>query len=276
MKLSVSNIAWAHGERLQAYALLQRAGITGLEVAPGILFADEPDVFDPSPDAARRAIQEIAGAGLQLTSMQAILFGVEGAALFGAAEDRARFDRSMRRAIAFANRFNIPNLVFGAPRQRVVPQGMPQATAWDLALEQFGPWAKAAQAAGTTLSVEANPAAYGTNFLNTFGETLDFVDRLAEPAVKVVLDTGAVRMNQDSFDLAAVISKIGHVHLSEPLLAPAPAEVAPTAALLNDLAVAGYQRAVSIEMKRDEAALTTLEGRLSVLATALAKAGLAP
>ena len=36
MKLSVSNIAWTHGERLEAYALLQRFGISGLEIAPGV------------------------------------------------------------------------------------------------------------------------------------------------------------------------------------------------------------------------------------------------
>ncbi len=270
MKLSVSNIAWTHGERLPAYALLQQAGITGLEIAPGILFAGEPDVFDPAREVARRALQEIAAAGLHLTSMQAVLYGVEGAALFGTAEERARFDQAMRRAIAFAGRFGIPNLVFGAPRQRVVPQDMPQAMAWDLALDRFGAWAKAAQATGTTLSVEANPAAYGTNFLNTLGETLDFVNRLAEPAVRVVLDTGAVCMTQEAFDLAALAPRLGHVHLSEPYLAPAPAEVAPTAALLQGLAQAGYQGAVSIEMKRDAAGLAALEGRLSVLAAAQA------
>lgn len=274
MKLSVSNIAWTHGERLGAYALLQRFGITGLEIAPGILFAGEADVFDPSPDVARRALQEIAAAGLQLTSMQAILFGVEGAALFGTAEERDRFNRAMHRAIAFADRFGIPNLVFGAPRQRVVPDTMTQGEAMALALDQFGALAKTAEAAGTTLSIEANPAAYGTNFLNRLGETLDFVDRLAEPAVRFVLDIGAVCMNQDVFDLAAITLRLGHVHLSEPHLAPAPAEVAPTAALLAGLAQAGYQRAVSIEMKRDAAALTTLEGRLSVLAAAAVQAGL--
>ncbi len=274
MKLSVSNIAWTHGERLAAYVLLQESGITGLEIAPGILFAGEADVFEPAADVARRAMQEIAQAGLHLTSMQAVFFGVEGAALFGTAEEQARFDQALRRAIAFASRFEIPNLVFGAPRQRVVPPDMPQAKAWDLALGRFGAWGKAAQAAGTILSVEANPAAYGTNFLNTLGETLDFVDRLAEPAVRLVLDTGAVRMNREVFDLAALASRLGHVHLSEPHLAPAPAEMAPTAALLHGLAQAGYQGAVSIEMKRDAAGLTALGGRLSVLAAARGKAGL--
>lgn len=275
MKLSVSNIAWTHGERLEAYALLQRFGISGLEIAPGVLFAGQADVFDPAPAVARQALQEIAAAGLQLTSMQAVLFGVEGAALFGTAEERARFENAMRRAINFAGRFGIPNLVFGAPRQRVVPQDMPQAQAWDLALERFRAWGKAAQATGTTLSVEANPAGYGANFLNTLGETLDFVDRLAEPAVRVVLDTGAVRMNQDVVDLALLSARLGHVHLSEPYLAPAPAEVAPTAALLQGLARAGYPGAVSIEMKRDAAGLAALEGRLTVVLAARAKAGLA-
>lgn len=276
MRLSVSNIAWTYDERLGAYALLQRAGVTGLEIAPGIFFAGEADVFAPGAEAALRALHEITEAGLGLISMQALLFGVQGAALFGTADERAHFDKAMRRAIGFAGRFGIPNLIFGAPRQRIVPNGMTQVDAMGLALDQFGGLAKVAKAAGTVLSIEANPTAYGTNFLNTLGETLDFVERLADPAVKLVLDTGAVCMNQEVVDFSALLPRLGHVHLSEPHLAPAPAEEAPTAELLKKLAQAGYQGAVSIEMKRDEAGLLALESRLAVLMSAHAKASLSP
>ena len=50
MILSVSNIAWAPAERLEAYDLLAEAGLTGLEIAPGLFFDAAEDAF--APDAA--------------------------------------------------------------------------------------------------------------------------------------------------------------------------------------------------------------------------------
>ena len=45
------------------------------------------------------------------------------------------------------------------------------------------------------LALEPNAAAYGTNFLNTIGETLAFVQRVRHPAVSVNFDIGSLHMN---------------------------------------------------------------------------------
>ena len=254
MKLAMSNIAWAPEERLEAYAILAEAGFTGLEIAPGLFFHAAEDPFLPDTASARRARAEAADAGLKLVSMQSLLFGVTGAALFEGADARAAFETGMRRAIRLAERFGIPNLVFGSPLQRRVPEGMATEDAWEQAAEVFRKLGDAASAADTRIAIEANPAAYGTNFCTTLDEALGFVDLVAHPAVVPHLDLGAMHMNGD-FDgvparLPDLAPRLSHVHVSELDLAPAPADPATLAPVLGGLAAAGYARAVSIEMKR--------------------------
>lgn len=273
MRLGVSNIAWTFEERFAAYDMMQRAGVTGLEIAPGILFAGEDDVLEPGEAAVRRALGETAAAGLALVSMQSLLFGVDGAALFGPPEARDRLADAMGRAIALAGRLGIANMVFGSPRQRVLPDGLPQDVAWRQAADLFRALGDAARAVGTRIAIEPNPAAYGTNFLNTLAQARAFVDLVDHPAITLILDTGAMSMNQETADIVALAGRFGHVHLSEPQLAPAPAKAAPTQALLQALAAGGYRGAVSIEMKRAPGGLADLDAAMARMCSAARAAG---
>jgi sugar phosphate isomerase/epimerase len=254
MILSMSNIAWSPDERLEAYAILAAAGFTGLEIAPGLFFHASEDPFLPGEASAAEALAEIADAGLTLISMQSLLFGVTGAGLFEGPEARAAFEQGIHRAIALAARFGIPNLVFGSPLQRRVPEGLAMAEALDQAAAVFRKLGDAAAAASTRIAIEANPAAYGTNFCNTLDEALAFVALVDHPAIVPHLDLGAMHMNGDFASVPArlptLAPRLSHVHVSEPDLAPAPADPAALAPVLAGLAAAGYPHAVSIEMKR--------------------------
>ena len=270
MRLAVSNIAWSPQERLEAYAILAEAGFTGLEIAPGLFFHAAADPFVPDECTASAAMAEIADAGLTLVSMQSLLFGVAGAALFEGPEARAAFEAGMMRAIALAGRFGIPALVFGSPLQRRVPEGLAMEDALDQAAEVFRRLGDAAQGAGTRIGIEANPAAYGTNFCTTLDEALGLVARVDHPAIAPHLDLGAMHMNGDFAGVPARLPALGpalaHVHVSEPHLAPAPADEGALVPVLRALAAAGYAGAVSIEMKRAPqglAAVRTATGRLA-------------
>jgi sugar phosphate isomerase/epimerase len=209
MKLSMSNIAWAPEERVEAYSILASAGFTGLEIAPGLFFHAAQDAFAPDDRTAAEALAEIADAGLSLVSMQSLLFGVSGASLFEGPEARAAFERGMHRAIALAGRFAIPNLVFGSPLQRRVPEGMAMADALAQAAAVFRRLGDAAAAAGTRIAIEANPAAYGTNFCNTLDEALGFVAHVDHRAIVPHLDLGAMHMNGDFASVPACLAALG-------------------------------------------------------------------
>lgn len=273
MKLAVSNIAWPAGLRDAAYALLAANGIRGLEIAPGLFFAGARDAFAPSEAEAGAAIAPVRAACLELISMQSLLFGVRGAALFGDAAARARFDRAMLRAIALAERLRIPNLVFGAPAQRMVPDGMSASEARRIGAETFRRLGDAARAAGCRIAIEPNPAAYGTNFLNTVDEALAFVEAAGHPAIVLNLDIGALHMNRDFDRLEPLVERaaavVGHVHVSEPDLAPAPARSDQAARVIAALSRCGYPGWCSIEMKAAPAApLVALERSVARLLAA--------
>lgn len=272
MILSMSNIAWVPEERLEAYAALSEAGFTGLEIAPGLFFHASEDPFVPSEAEARQALAEIADHGLRLVSMQSLLFGVEGAGLFDGEAARTALVKGMTRAIDLAGRFGIPNLVFGSPAQRRVPEGMAMEQALDEAAGVFRTLGDRAEKAGTVITIEANPAAYGTNFLNTLGEASSFVERVDHPAIAPILDLGAMHMNGE-FEivpgaLPRLAPKLNHVHVSEPELAPAPADPARLAPVLAGLASQGYTKAVSIEMRRPENGLQGVRASIAALAEA--------
>lgn len=268
----MSNIAWSPDERLEAYAILAGAGFTGLEIAPGLFFHAAADPFAPDAPGAAAALAEIADAGLALVSMQSLLFGVAGAALFEGAEARAAFEAGMMRAIRLAGRFGIPALVFGSPLQRCVPEGLSMADALAQGAEVFRRLGDAAAAAGTRIGIEANPAAYGTNFCTTLDDALGFVALVDHPAIAPHLDLGAMHMNGDFGSVPARLPALGpalaHVHVSEPQLAPAPADPDTLVPVLSGLAAAGYRGAVSIEMKRAPDGLAAVRRAVAGLAAA--------
>ena len=275
MKLAISNIAWMPDERGAVYDLMAEAGVTGLEIVPGLFFHAAKDPFLPSPDVAQVALAEIADRGLTLVSMQSPLFGVSGAGLFEGAKATANLVRGMERAIALAGRFGIPNLVFGSPGHRRVPDGLPMNQAMDHAAKVFRSFAAAAQSAGTKIAIEANPAAYGTNFLNTLDEAVDFIARVDHPAVVSILDLGAMHMNGDFATTAAripaLLPRLNHVHVSEPNLAPAPCDAAALAPVIEALRMAAYDKSVSIEMKRPAEGVAGVRAALERLVTASRK-----
>jgi sugar phosphate isomerase/epimerase len=277
MILSVSNIAWAPDERLDAYDLMAEAGLGGLEIAPGLFFAEAADPFVPGAATAELCLAEIAARGLRLVSMQSLLFGVHGAELLGDPAARATFERGMARAIDLAGEFAIPNLVFGSPAQRRIPDGMSADAAWINAISTFRDLGDRAKAAGTRIAMEANPEAYGTNFLTTLEEAQEFVAQVDHPAVALVLDLGAMHMN-GAFDtlasrVGALVPLLSHVHVSEPNLAPAPDDTTALAPVIAALHQAGYDRAVSIEMKRPEGGLAVVNERIQALKRAFETAG---
>jgi sugar phosphate isomerase/epimerase len=275
MKLAVSNIAWAPADRDAAYAILRGAGITGLEIAPGLFFDGAADVFVPTEADVEAALRAMRAAGLELVSMQSLLFGVEGAALFEGEAALERLRTGIDRAITLAGRVGIPNLVFGSPRQRNIPDGLDPLAAEALAVDAFRRFGDAAARAGTRISVEPNPAAYGTNFLNRVAQAEAFVRRVNHPAITLIVDVGALHMNGDFDTVEAVAGRaaalVSHVHISEPNLDPAPARVDQAARVMTAMTEAGYRGWFSIEMKaRPEPGLGALEASVARLAAAAA------
>jgi sugar phosphate isomerase/epimerase len=277
MRLAVSNIAWSPGHAPAAYGLMRRHGATGLEIAPRLAFPGEDDPFRPSASALAALRAELAAFGLRAVSMQALLFGLPGAQLFGSAEQVAAFERAIERAIDLAGTLDIANLVLGAPRNRAYPEALTAADANARAAALLRRLGDRALAAGARLAVEPTPAAYGTNFLNTVAQAAAFVAALDHPGVTLNFDLGALYQNAEAdraetlYDLAG--GRVSHVHVSEPDLAAAPADPGRLTAIAGSLLARGYEGWFSIEMRETpDGGLGALERALRDTAGALAAA----
>lgn len=270
MKKAISNIAWPAEDIVSALSLLRENKFRGLEVAPGLLFPDQDDPFLPSKQAVDRLRSELSLAHVEIISMQSLLFGVNNAFLFGTHEQQSIFLKAMRRAIGLAERLQVPNIVFGSPRNRAYSTNWSRERALDHAAETFHGLGGVCAEAGVVLALEPNPAAYGTNLMTTALETFEMCQRVAHSNVKLNFDLGSLHMNEEFgdslrlFDLC--FDHVSHIHISEPNLAPAPENPDGFFNFADGALKRGYRGWFSIEMKCPEVApMETLEASLKTV-----------
>lgn len=242
-QLAISNIAWDKAEDEAVYAAMQRAGFTGLELAPTRIFPQQP--YQNLNSAALFGGYLKNRWGFCVPSLQSIWYGQSGS-IFNADEAQILLDYTAE-AYRFAHVLNCPSLVFGCPRNRTLRPGDDPAAA-DAFFDRAG---TLATRHGVRLAIEANPPMY-TNFLNGTADAFALVKRLQNPGLAVNFDLSTLLANGEKLrNFAAGLQYVSHVHISEPGLAvlqkrPEHAELA----LM--LGAVGYSGFVSIEMQRTD------------------------
>lgn len=252
MKLSISNIAWDFDNDNKIYALMKKYSYEGLEIAPTRIIPEAP--YD-NPDKAVSWKQNIDKEyGFEIPSMQSIWFG-KTQKLFGSEQERKELLDYTCRAVDFAKAVKCGNLVFGSPKNRVIP---------DISFEEegvrfFKTIGEYALKNNTVIGMEANPAIYNTNYINTTVEAIELIDRVECDGFKLNLDIGSMISNNEKVEmLENKLSYINHVHISEPFLKPI--EISKERrSFLEELSVFlkenGYDRFVSVEMGKSDISL---------------------
>lgn len=248
MRLSVSNIAWLNREEDDMLGLLKSNGFEGLEIAPTGIW---PDVAGITEKEALRYRSHVNDRGIRIIAMQSLLYGHPELQVFDSPENRARTLAHLRECIDLGARLGVRAFVFGSPRNRAM-QGVPGSDHWRIAADFFREIGTYAHEKGASFCIEPNPAVYGTNFINTTTEAIDFVRSVDNPGLKVNVDTGTILLNRE--DYRAILDReamdsIGHVHVSEPFIGPI--QSMETHKGISDiLKCHDYRGAVSIEMKK--------------------------
>ena len=241
MNLSISNIAWASEQDQEMYCALHQLGVQGLEVAPTRLYPREPYAHVSEASAFAHALFE--QHSLRVCSMQSIWFG-RTERLFGEPVERELLLDYTRQAVLFAEALGCSNLVFGSPKNRVLPEPALRSNAVAF-MQQAGDFAAKH---GCVIAIEPNPALYGTNFINTTEEAIAFCQEVGSNGCMVNADLGAMIQNGESISiLKEQIDRIHHIHVSEPMLAPILRRT-----LHRELRTLNYQGWISIEMKQQE------------------------
>ena len=257
MKLSISNIAWTLEYDESVYCVMKKYGFEGLEIAPTRIFPEKP--YDKKDEAKQWAENIYEKYGLCISSMQSIWYGVQEK-IFGTEEERKILLEYTKKAIDFAVSIKCKNLVFGCPRNRNIPEGVND----DIAISFFKELGDYAYSVGTVIGMEANPTIYNTNYINTTKSALELIEKVNSKGFKLNLDIGTMIQNEEDLEvLKNNVSKINHVHISEPGLKPIE-ERKLHEKLYNILENEGYQGYVSIEMgKVDDIAV--VEQKMSYL-----------
>lgn len=212
MKLSISNIAWDKEIDNQVYALMQKYGYSGLEIAPTRVFSYVP--YDSLTEAAEWYMQLKSEWGFCVSSMQSIWYGRDEN-IFRSVDEREKLIQYTQRAIDFAETIKCKNIVFGCPKNRNIPEGCDPAG--DIAF--FRTIGDYAAVHGTVVGMEANPHIYGTNYINDTGAAIRLIEQVDSAGFKLNLDVGTMIENGEMIDIIRDKGYlINHVHISEPQL----------------------------------------------------------
>lgn len=243
--LCISNIAWSKDLDKTVYDLMKDNGFNYLEIAPTRIF-DNP--YFIKTDDLLSFKNEINSYGLNIVSMQSLIFNRPDLQLFESDESRKDLKEILFKAIDFASSLGIKNLVFGSPKNRIINN---YEKDYPIAISFFKEIGQYALKKNTIVSLEANASVYGTNFLTTTKQAYDFVKEVNNDGIRLQLDTGTMLINNESVDsISSFVDMINHVHLSELNL-----EVLSKSnfdfykQLLKTLKLNNYSKVISIEMK---------------------------
>ena len=238
----MSNIAWPAKYDSIVYAMMKEYGFEGLEIAPTKIFPSEP--YEHLAEAQRWAKGLYDQYGFVIPSMQSIWFG-RSEKLFGTEEERDLLFTYTKKAIDFATAIHCSNLVFGCPKNRVLPEG----TSPEPAVDFFRRLGDYAAQRGTVIGMEANPTIYHTNYINDTKAALELIRQVDSKGFLLNLDIGTMIQNGESAELLrGNVRYINHVHISEPGLCPI-AQRKLHREIRTVLETENYSGFVSIEMK---------------------------
>lgn len=242
MKLSISNIAWSKDNDEDIYSFISQQNYSAIEIAPTRIIQENPYGNVSTGKIFSQNLNK--KYNLDICSMQSILFG-KTESLFGINKEREELLNYIKKAIDFASNINCKNLVFGSPKNRIIANDKQ----YPIAINFFNELGNFAAQNNTTISIEANPIIYGTNFINTTKQAFQLVQDVNSKGFKVNVDLGTIIQNDENIDqIIDNIDLINHIHISEPNL-----ELIKNRKLHKDLSKklkkTNYDKYVSIEMK---------------------------
>jgi D-psicose/D-tagatose/L-ribulose 3-epimerase len=214
MRLAISNIAWDVSEDEQIAQLLRRYAIDAIDVAPGKYFPDPANTSDQDLARVKGWWTE---RNIEITGMQALLFGTKGLNVFGPVEVQQAMLEHLAAICRIGAGIGATRLVFGSPKNRDC-SGLTDHEAMDIAVQFFKRLGDIAESYGVMVCLEPNPPCYGANFMTTTAETARIVQHIGHTAIKMQFDTGALTINGEdaTTELAHCARLVGHIHASEP------------------------------------------------------------
>ena len=213
MRLAVSAIALPNFDHHRELLFLAESGIEGLEASPTKAWPDPAKVGPRDVSAYRRMVEH---AGLRIVGIHSLLYGRSDLGWFRTPETRAATLDYLVHLSDICSDLGGGSMVFGSGGSRM-RSGLDRDEADDWAVDFLGELAHRISGHGTCLALEPLAEEH-TDYLHTLGHTLDLVQRVNRPEIRVHLDVAAAyasdEINADTFQSIAPV--LAHVHVNEP------------------------------------------------------------
>jgi sugar phosphate isomerase/epimerase len=259
VKLAISNLAWELEHDAAVREIFVEHGVRGVELAPTKVFADPLAASEQELQDYRATW---ADDDIEVIALQALLFGKPELTLF---DDDARREQTLEHLGGMARvgaALGARTLVFGSPKNRQIGD-QPRDEAMAIAVSFFQRAGSLAEEHGVVLCIEPNPTAYGCDFITTSTEGLELVQAVDHPGFGLHLDAAGLTLSEENVDdaIPRCGASIRHFHASEPELGALGEGGVDHARITAALRGIGYDRWVSVEMRRDPARDTARELR---------------
>lgn len=242
VKLSVSNLGWGGLDRKVVRSFLSDMGVSGVELAPTIIWRDGQRVDHAS--AASEA-DFWASSGLSVSGIQSLLYGRPELQLFDANSHESLLEQLGDMA-RLANALGSRKAVFGSPKNRVRGR-LAVHLADEMATAFFSRLVPVLEDEDVTLTLEPNAPEYGADYLTDYESCVRLSHLIGSSHIQPQIDTGCLWMA--GVDSAAAVRSHAptHVHVSAPRLAPPPGDI-DHAAIRAALEAVAYDGWCTLEM----------------------------
>jgi len=243
MKLSISNIAWLTKTDRSVAETLSLLSIKHIDVTPFL----SVDTLDQDPSDFLLFWKKY---GVTPLGMQSLFFG-RPEKIFRNRTSLTKAVEYFSKVVSLADKLGVSSMVFGSPKQRMIEENFVEP---GLVLGFFTDLADLCCHHDIVLCLEPNAKCYGTNFLNTTYETVDFIKKIDHNFVKLNFDTGTILSNGlNPIDVFENVSDhVGHIHISAQQLKPVHEGLFDHESFKTSLVCAGYDKGIAIEMLTSE------------------------
>lgn len=182
MKLAASNIGWDPERRREVLTRLPVHGVSGVVIAPTMVFAEGPYADRREVNEFRKEVEE---RGLAIAGLQSLTFGLTNAALFGGESERQNLTEHLKRQAELGGALGARSLIFGSPGLRQ------QVGEYEQAVDIFRSVAEVAVDNGTKLTIEPL-SGYGNQFVTNSVEGVSLVQNVGSEGFGLHLDAAAL------------------------------------------------------------------------------------
>lgn len=248
MKLSISNIAWAKEEDESIYKLMRQYAYSGIEISPDRIWSNPTEI---KKEAALEFRKKIERRGLSIVAMQSLLFKHPELTIFESEKKNRDSIVFLKKIIDLASNLGNLSIIYGSPKNRIIGK-LNKTQADEIAFNTFKELGDYSFSKNINFCLEPNPKNYGTNFLNTTKEVVEFVKKVNSPGLWVNIDAGTIALNNEPVveTLITSIPYAKHLHISEPFLKEI-TNIELHSLIIKTAHSYKYDGYISIEMKND-------------------------